>query len=402
MSNIKQGVILCGGLGSRLGELTKKVPKPMIIVEGKPFLEHLIIQLKKNGIKKIILLVGYKHELIKKYFANGKKFGVDIKYSYLPENFDTGSRIYFAKNFLFSKFLLLYCDNYASLNIKKLEYELNKYKKKIIFTLVKKKNGNCIVKEDGNIIYKKKRSSKISYVEIGYMLIKKEILRKLTFRYKNFSKFLEEISKKNSNIGHIKLPSYTSISDPKRLLKTKKTFSNSNYILVDRDGVLNHKSKKERYITNLKNLKINKNFCSKLPIKSKIICITNQAGISTKDLKMKDLKKINLKIKNYLFKKKIYLKKFYISTHHFLSNSEFRKPNPGLFLKAAKEYNFILDKTFYVGDDKRDIEAAYNSNTHAIYIGNEKFSNQEKKKYEFVLKNNNIKKIYNEKQKFKF
>ena len=58
MKDIKQAVIFCGGMGTRLGFITKNIPKPMVDVCGKPFLEHLIIQLKKNGIKKILLLVG--------------------------------------------------------------------------------------------------------------------------------------------------------------------------------------------------------------------------------------------------------------------------------------------------------------------------------------------------------
>ena len=80
MTEIKQAVILCGGLGSRLGEITKILPKPMVDVVGKPFLEHLIIQLKKNGIKEVYLLVGYKNELIKKYalYQNLSIHGIKI------------------------------------------------------------------------------------------------------------------------------------------------------------------------------------------------------------------------------------------------------------------------------------------------------------------------------------
>ncbi|WP_440653633.1 HAD-IIIA family hydrolase [Candidatus Pelagibacter sp. HIMB1506] len=402
MPNIKQGVILCGGLGTRLGSLTLDKPKAMIEVAGKPFLEHLILQLKKNGISKILLLVGYKNNIIQNYFADGKKFDVKIKYSYLPENFDTGSRIYKAKRFLHSKFLLLYCDNYSSLNVKKLDIALNEPKKKIIFSLVRKKNGNCKISQNGNIFYKKKRNTKYPFVEIGYMAIKKEALDKLTIEDFNFSSFLEKISKKKISLGYIELNSYLSIGDRKRLLNTKKTFLNNKYILVDRDGVLNFKSRNHRYIINKKNLKINIKFCKKFPEKSKLICITNQAGIATKDIKMKDLMQINYEIIKYLKKKKIKLTRFYISTDHFNSKSIKRKPNPGLFFKSAKDNNFILDKTFYIGDDKRDIEAAYNANTHAIYIGKEKFTAREKKKYEFILLKNSIKKLYNEKQEFKF
>ena len=138
--------------------------------------------------------------------------------------------------------------------------------------------------------------------------------------------------------------------------------------MIDRDGVLNI-SPKKRYLTDVKQLKINKALCSLLPKYSNLLCITNQAGLSTKDLTLKNLEKINNKIQQYLEQKNIYIKKFYISHHHFRSDSFFRKPNPGLFFRASKKYKFILDKTFYIGDDKRDIEAAYNANSHIVYVG---------------------------------
>ena len=94
---IKQAVILCGGLGTRLGHLTKRIPKPMIMVAGKPFLEHLIIQLKENGIRKILLLVGFKKEKIINYFGNVEKWKVKIEYSYNPPECDTGYRLFFIK-----------------------------------------------------------------------------------------------------------------------------------------------------------------------------------------------------------------------------------------------------------------------------------------------------------------
>ena len=133
MRDIKQAVIFCGGLGVRLGNITKNLPKPMIDVAGKPFLEHLIIQLKKNGIKKIILLVGYKNEKIKSYFGNGKNFNINIQYSFMPYNFKTGSRLFKVKDKLSDKFILLYCDNYSSLNIHKLNSEHTRQKKGILF-----------------------------------------------------------------------------------------------------------------------------------------------------------------------------------------------------------------------------------------------------------------------------
>ena len=58
-----------------------------------------------------------------------------------------------------------------------------------------------------------------------------------------------------------------------------------------------------------------------------------------------------------------------VSPDHFKSKSFFRKPNPGNFFKAANKYNLLLDKTFYIGDDPRDVLASYNANTKCAYVG---------------------------------
>ena len=144
----------------------------MVDVCGKPVLEHLIIQLKKNGIKSLILLTGYKNKIIENYFLDGKKLNLKITYSYLPASSQTGTRLYKVKDKLNSKFLLLYSDNYTSINIHKLNDELEKSKKKMIICL-SKKNGNTNLNHDMTISYSLKRNIKNKYVEIGYMILKR-------------------------------------------------------------------------------------------------------------------------------------------------------------------------------------------------------------------------------------
>ena len=78
--NIKKGIILAGGLGTRLKPLTDTIPKSMIEVQGKPLLEHIIELFKKFGVTEIYLSVGYLKEKIMEYFGNGGKFGVTINY----------------------------------------------------------------------------------------------------------------------------------------------------------------------------------------------------------------------------------------------------------------------------------------------------------------------------------
>ena len=73
-------VIMAGGLGSRLGKLTKEMPKPMLHVGEKPMIQHLIEMFSDHGYNRFLLCVNYKKEIIKDYFGTGKDMGVEIEY----------------------------------------------------------------------------------------------------------------------------------------------------------------------------------------------------------------------------------------------------------------------------------------------------------------------------------
>jgi D-glycero-D-manno-heptose 1,7-bisphosphate phosphatase len=387
---LNQAVIFCGGFGKRLMPITKKIPKPMVDVNGKPFLFHLIQQCKNNGIKKILLLCGYKSDIIQKYFGNGKKMGITIQYHINPPEIETYKRINDARNFLENEFLLLYSDNYCSLNLHDLFSNYKKLKSKFIISVCKKRKGNIIVDKKNKKISKYffTKTKKADFVDIGYMIVDK---KNLISNYPNtnvpFNFLINKLANKKKANYFFNDTGYLSISDLKRL-RISRIFFKSNYILIDSDGVLNQKNKNHFYVRNLKELKINYAFIRKYKkiIKNhEILCISNQAGIATGDLNYLNLKKINNKIKLELKKYKVNLKDFFISPHHYSSNHFTRKPNHGLFLKAARKYNIILDRTFYIGDDNRDIEASYNAKTKCLYVGSEKLSASLRKKYKYTL-----------------
>jgi NDP-sugar pyrophosphorylase family protein len=81
-----QAVVLAGGRGSRLGELTAHKPQPMIEILGKPVLEHLIVSARSADIDEFIICIGYRGDQIRDYFGDGKKLGAKI--TYIPQ---TGS-----------------------------------------------------------------------------------------------------------------------------------------------------------------------------------------------------------------------------------------------------------------------------------------------------------------------
>ncbi|HZD39283.1 MAG TPA: nucleotidyltransferase family protein, partial [Terriglobales bacterium] len=108
----RQAVILAGGRGTRLRPLTDTRPKPMVEICGKPFLEYQIEQLRQQGFERVLLLLGYLPEVVKDYFGNGHRWGVEIEYAVTAVDDETGKRVKLAEPLLDSCFLLLYCDNY--------------------------------------------------------------------------------------------------------------------------------------------------------------------------------------------------------------------------------------------------------------------------------------------------
>lgn len=80
-----KAMILAAGKGTRVRPLTYDLPKPMIPILGKPVMEYLVEHLAKYGVKKIMVNVSYLHEKIESYFGDGRRFGVEIGYSFEGE-----------------------------------------------------------------------------------------------------------------------------------------------------------------------------------------------------------------------------------------------------------------------------------------------------------------------------
>ena len=180
-----QIVVLCGGKATRLYPLTKKIPKSMIRFEGKPFLEQQLDLLKKNRIFDVVLCVGYKAEQIKKYFGDGKNFGVEIKYSSDKKRLlGTGGALKKAENLLEDSFLVMWGDSYLPFNFQKAIKFFKKSNKPGMMIVFKNLNkyepSNVEVKNNLVKSYSKKRKTKkMKYIDYGISIYRKEVLKYL-------------------------------------------------------------------------------------------------------------------------------------------------------------------------------------------------------------------------------
>lgn len=109
-------VILCGGLGTRLGPLAADLPKPMVQVGGRPFLEHLLLQLRDQGFEEVLLLTGFRGDVIRAHFGTGEPLGLRLGYSQEPTPLGTGGALKWASNQIGTRFLLLYGDLYRPMD----------------------------------------------------------------------------------------------------------------------------------------------------------------------------------------------------------------------------------------------------------------------------------------------
>jgi len=373
---VSQAVILCGGRGERLRPLTDEMPKPMVSVNGRPFLQYLLEQLAENGLNRFVLLIGYLGEKIVEYFGDGSSWGWSISYSNGPVEWSTTKRIHEALDQIDEQFLLLYSDNFAQLRLSELAQVNRDRNSAMTLSVVRKFPGNIQLDANSSVAkYDSSRSeSSAEFVEIGYSLISKsKIIACLDEHiHENFSSVIQSLTE-DQQVSAVQVKTgYMSISDPLRLSRTEAFLKQHKILLLDRDGTLNVKPQRGEYVNSIDEfnwIESSRDALRTLGEKGfSFIIISNQAGVATGATKLEDLNKINEFIRAEFLSIGLRLLEIYVCTDHWNSESEFRKPNPGMFLAAAIDHKFRLDHSIYVGDDIRDAVAAKNAGCKCVLV----------------------------------
>jgi dTDP-glucose pyrophosphorylase len=111
VAKIDKAVLLAAGRGTRMRELTADLPKPMIEVRGKPVLQHIVEGLRDAGVRKFLIVVGYRADAVQNFFADGARYKIDIQYATQVTQDGTGRVVDLARHFVGdSAFVLGYGD----------------------------------------------------------------------------------------------------------------------------------------------------------------------------------------------------------------------------------------------------------------------------------------------------
>ena len=184
-------VILAGGFGTRISEYTKTIPKPMILVNKKPLILHIMQHYAKYGFTNFYIALGYKGSVIKKYFKN-KKFKWNINLIDTGLKTMTGGRLKKLKKF-FKKnetFMMTYGDGLSDVNLRELLSFHQKNKKLVTLTAVRPPARFGVIKLKGSFVNYFKEKSKMDegWINGGFFVINSKFLNLI----KNSQTYLEK------------------------------------------------------------------------------------------------------------------------------------------------------------------------------------------------------------------
>ena len=401
-----KAIIQAGGKGTRVSSITgDTIPKPMLEISGYPILYHQIMNLKKSGIKDIIIIVGHLGEIIKEYFKEGKKLGVNI--SYITEDptkpLGTAGALYYLKEKINDDFIFLLADVFIDIDFNKMTFFHYDHEAEV--TLLTHPNSHpfdsdLVVADKDNKVtsFDHKSNDRTSYnyhnlVNAGVMIFSKETLDliKEPKKYSYEKDIVDPLIKKGKVYSYKSSEYAKDMGTPERYstvqedfnknLPTSRNLSNKQKcIFLDRDGTIN---KYVGFLTNEKDMELIPKVSEAIKKinNSEYLCIviTNQPVIARGEITENELDNIHMKMEKLLGEEGAFINDLYYCPHHpdkgyegevkeLKIVCECRKPSIGMVLKAASDYNIDLSKSYMIGDTTLDIKMAENAGLTSILV----------------------------------
>jgi len=212
-------VVLAGGLGTRLGALSRGLPKPMIRVAGRPFLEHVVDSFASRGLSEFVLLVGHHADVIEAHFRRGDAFGVRIDYSREKELLGTGGAVREASHLIPDRFVLTYGDV-----LRRFDYDrfVDEHPDKCLAAYPRITEGNTDA-ANGVVTRFDKSATDLPYVDAGFSVLQREVINLLpatgacSFEQEVYTKLAARRELECEIVDH----NFYDIGSPEELRKTR-------------------------------------------------------------------------------------------------------------------------------------------------------------------------------------
>lgn len=405
-------VIMAGGRGTRISSVAPDIPKPMIMINGRPVLQYIIESIRDQGFTDFIITVSYLGNVIEDYFGDGSRFGVNISYYHEDSPLGNAGALFYLKDELTEDFLLLNGDAVFDIDLKRfIDFHFSKGGTATIFThpnshpydsgLIISDSDNRVIewlaKEDERPKYYKNR------VNAGIHVLSPKALEAIELADKNHKvdldrNILKPLGKKGELFCYDSPEYVKDMGTPDRLnavlndvregkVGARNLKNKQKAVFLDRDGTIN---KYVGFLTDIDDFELLPGAAEAI---RKIndsgylaIVVTNQPVIARGEVTVPELNAIHNKMDTLLGEKGAYIDALYYCPHHPDSGFDgeikelkikcaCRKPNPGMLKTASDDYNIDLERSWIVGDGMNDVLAGKNAGVRPILISENKYDN---------------------------
>jgi histidinol-phosphate phosphatase family protein len=376
----RQVVVLAGGRGTRLGHLTEDRPKPMVEFHGRPFVDYQLELFKSQGFERVVFLLGYHADVMMNHIGDGSRFGLDVTYDVTDAEDLTAFRLQHAAPLLEQRFLLVYCDNYWPMTFDHMWHtycERGLPVQLVAYTNPDGYSRNGVeVAADGHVLrYDKTRSEPgLNAIEISYVIAHRDtLLAALPVEQALFEKAAYPVLADAGQLGaYLTEHRYYTIGDPDRLARTDEFLARRPAILLDRDGTLNERAPQATYITHpdqFRWLPGAREALRHLHGRGyRVIIVSNQAGVNRGVLTAADVDAVNAKMRTEAAAAGGNIDAIYYCPHDWEEGCACRKPRPGMLFQAQRDHLLDLTRTWFIGDDERDAQAARAAHCNPILV----------------------------------
>ena len=395
-------IVQAGGKGTRLGDMAKAIPKPMVPVAGTPILEHQVRLLRRYGFTDVLIVTGHLAGTIEQYFGDGARFGVHIEYFRETTPLGTTGALKEIEDRLADDFLVLYGDVMLSMDLTKLfAYHKNK---RSACTLVLHPNDHPedsdLVEMDATrsvtAVHPKPHDPARWYrnmVNAAVYMMSRGFLKHVKRGVKaDFGRdILPRVAGHERIYGYVTAEYIKDVGTPERVAQVTADCASGRIerlnaehtrraIFLDRDGVINrevgllHRAEDFELLPGVANAIRAINQSDFLAI-----VVTNQPVIARGLCTPGQLEEIHRKMDTLLGREHAKLDALYFCPHHpdrgypgedpaYKVECMCRKPKTGMLDLAAADFNIDLHGSFLIGDAARDILCARAAGMIAIGV----------------------------------
>lgn len=389
-----QAVILCGGLGTRLGALTQDTPKPLLPVAGRPFLDVLLFELGRHGISDVLLLAAYRSQQIAAYIEQNpiaQRFGMKLRLSIEPDRAGTAGAIWHAADSLQENFFLLNGDSWLDFNLLSIASGEMPGDCDGVLTLrhLADASNAGTVEMDGNLIRKfheRPPQPGPGLCNAGVYWLSRRILEVLPQTGSLERDVLPRLAERGKLRGAIREGYFIDIGIPETYDRAQTEIPERQRrpaAFLDRDGVLNHDDGYVGSIDRFRWIDGAKEAVRMLNDRGYyVFVVTNQAGVARGYYTEQDVQNLHHWMQAELAKAGAHIDEYRYSPYHpegvveaYCRTSNCRKPGPGMLLDLMHRWPTRATKSFMVGDSDSDFQCAKSANIECFLFFDSNLTN---------------------------